>query len=107
MKINKIFLFILIAALLIFSTGGFPLYAADGRLKVTFLDIGQGDCEIIRTPSGKVILIDAGDDRANSAEDSIIPYFEANGIKKIDMLIMSHAHRDHIGGLIGLITFTV
>lgn len=102
-NLNKLFIIFLISTLLIFTSAAGSLYAADNQLKVTFLDIGQGDCEIIRTPSGKIIMIDAGDDRYNSAEDVIIPYFAANGIKKIDMLIMSHAHRDHIGGMIGLI----
>ncbi len=102
----SLFLFsLLIVFLFISSINGALIFASDrgDKLKVTFLDIGQGDCEIIRTPSGKIIMIDAGDDRANAADGAILPYFAANGIKKIDILIMSHAHRDHIGGLLALI----
>ena len=80
-------------------------FAADKNnlLRVTFLDVGQGDCIIVRTPAGKVIMIDAGDDTEYAAEKYIIPYLEANDIKKIDALVISHAHRDHIGGLLKVI----
>lgn len=97
----------LLAAVVFLFSGfaPFPAEAADNSklLRVTFLDVGQGDCIIIRTPSGKVIMIDAGDDTEYAAEKFIIPYLEANDIKKIDFLIISHAHRDHIGGLLKII----
>ncbi|HNY10317.1 MAG TPA: MBL fold metallo-hydrolase [Candidatus Wallbacteria bacterium] len=89
--------------LLVFTAPGVNAQEKSNLLKVTYLEVGQGDCEIIRTPSGKVIMIDAGDDTEFAAENYIIPYLEANGIKKIDILIISHAHRDHIGGLPALI----
>ncbi len=89
--------------LAVFVTTGVNAQEKSNLLKVTYLEVGQGDCEIIRTPSGKVIMIDAGDDTEYAAENYIIPYLEANGIKKIDILVISHAHRDHIGGLTALI----
>lgn len=96
----------LLAAAFLFS--GFALTGAEAAdnsklLRVTFLDVDQGDCVIIRTPSGKVIMIDAGDDTKYAAEKYIIPYLEANDIKKIDYLVISHAHRDHLGGLLKII----
>ena len=64
--------------------------------------MAQGDSILIRSAE-KTILLDAGDDRANAANGAIIPYFKREGIKKIDIAIISHPHRDHFGGFIDLI----
>ena len=80
-----------------------PTYGNCNMLRVTYLDVGQGDSELIRTPNGKNILIDAGDDRVKSAERVIIPYLKKNGINSLDCVIISHAHRDHLGGLLVLL----
>ncbi len=60
---------------------------------VTFLDVGQGDCELI-TCGGYTILIDGGE-----AENAsfVLDYLENNGIDKIDCYILTHPHSDHIG----------
>ncbi|NLI79383.1 MAG: MBL fold metallo-hydrolase [Candidatus Riflebacteria bacterium] len=71
-------------------------------LRVTFLNVGQGDAILIRTAE-KTILLDAGDDRANAANGVIIPYLKREGITKIDTCIISHPHRDHFGGFIDLL----
>lgn len=99
---------ILLAAAFLFAGVGLfsdNASAADNSklLRVTFLNVDQGDCIIIRTPSGKVIMIDAGDDTKYAAEKYILPYLEANDITRIDTLIITHAHRDHIGGLLKVI----
>lgn len=71
-------------------------------MKITFLDVGQGDAIHIKTPTGKHILIDAGrwSPANNSGEQVILPYFEALNVNLIDALILSHPHADHIGGVI-------
>jgi len=80
-----------------------PLFARDASLmQVTFLDVHQGDCVIIRTAQ-KTIMIDAGDDNRNAAQAYIIPYLKKEGIKHIDQAVISHPHRDHFGGFIELI----
>jgi len=73
-------------------------------LKVTFVDVGQGDCQFIQTPGGKTILIDAGMGASqwssyDAGEKIVIPFLESLKIEKIDYVIISHAHSDHIGGL--------
>lgn len=75
------------------------------HLEVTFLDVGQGDAAHIKTPTGKHILIDAGrwSPGSNSGDRILVPYFEHYGIEKIDALILSHPHADHIGGVEALI----
>jgi competence protein ComEC len=71
------------------------------NLKIAFLDVGQGDCAVIKTPEGKTILIDAGGQNFNynAGENTVTPYLKRNDIDKIDLLIYTHLHMDHIGGL--------
>ncbi|MBM4158881.1 MAG: DNA internalization-related competence protein ComEC/Rec2 [Ignavibacteria bacterium] len=71
------------------------------NLKVIFFDVGQGDCSLISTPSGENILVDCGvvSGNYNSAERVVLPYLKRNHIEKIDLLLISHYHSDHIGGL--------
>lgn len=73
----------------------------EGGLEVTFLDVGQGDAIHITTPGRKHILIDAGrwSPAGNSGERVLIPYFEDRNIEKLDALVITHPHADHIGGI--------
>jgi len=65
-------------------------------LEVHFLDVGQGDSILIRFPNGKNMLVDAG---KNNSDSTIINYLKNNGVKKLDYLIGTHPHEDHIGSL--------
>lgn len=73
--------------------------------KMVVLDVGQGDAIHIQTPDHKNILIDTGGMETwytgnfEPGEDVIVPYFLKSGIKTIDLLILTHAHADHIGGV--------
>lgn len=77
-----------------------PQPAPPGKLRIHFIDVGQGDSILIQTPAGKAILIDAG---PNAAEGTVEAYLQAQGIKNIDVVIGTHPHEDHIGGLDGVI----
>jgi len=67
-----------------------------GTLKVHFLDVGQGDSILVQLPGWRNMLVDAG---KNESASTIINYLKRNGVKKIDYLIGTHPHEDHIGSL--------
>lgn len=75
--------------------------AATNKLRVAFLDVGQGDGAVIESPEGKVIVIDAGPSAGgyDAGERTMAPYLRRRNISRIDMLIVSHPHDDHIGGV--------
>lgn len=66
------------------------------EMKVHFLDVGQGDCEFIQLPDGKTMLIDAGESDQSS---KIISYLKSLNCTKIDYVVATHPHADHIGGM--------
>jgi len=68
----------------------------NGKLVVSFINVGQGDCELLQLPTGQNMLIDAGISEAGPA---VVSYIKSLGIKKIDYLIATHPHADHIGGM--------
>jgi len=67
-----------------------------GKLTVSFIDVGQGDSILIQTPSGRTVLIDAGVPEMGS---KVVNYIKGRGINKIDILVATHPHNDHIGGI--------
>jgi competence protein ComEC len=74
----------------------------DGRLAVTFLDVGQGDSALVRFPGGATLLVDTGGLSASSAFDIgdrvVAPVLRAAGIRRLDYLALTHGDPDHIGG---------
>ncbi|WP_374019580.1 ComEC/Rec2 family competence protein [Paenibacillus thiaminolyticus] len=67
-----------------------------GTLEVFYLDVGQGDSTLIKTPKGQHILIDGGD---NHKGKDVVEYLESLGITQLDVVIATHPDADHIGGL--------
>lgn len=83
------------------SAGAARVPAADSVLRITFLDVGQGDAVLIQAPGGQVALIDAG-------PDDIVATLRGFGVTAIDLAVATHPHADHIGGMAGVIeTFPV
>ncbi|MFB5065996.1 MAG: MBL fold metallo-hydrolase [Candidatus Wallacebacter cryptica] len=72
--------------------------SAAAQVQVDFLDVGQGDCILIRSHAGGLLLIDAGVQAMGTSV--VVPYLQAEGIEEIDAVVMTHPHADHIGGLI-------
>lgn len=67
----------------------------DVEASVSFIDVGQGDCELIRA-NGVNILIDSGEEEY---KDDVIGFLEYSGVESLDYVIVSHPHSDHCGGM--------
>jgi competence protein ComEC len=82
------------------SGGAGPGHAAGGTgepadvLELAFLDVGQGDAVLIRTPDGRAVLYDGGPDGA-----LLLEHLERAGVASLELVVASHNHADHIGGL--------
>jgi len=76
------------------------------KLRMTVLDVGQGDSIFVQTPSGRTLLIDGGgsNDETNAAQTDIgervlLPFLRFQGVNRLDIVILTHPHGDHVGGL--------
>ena len=71
---------------------------------LTTIDVGQGDSHLIKAPSGRYFLVDAGDNsRQDSGKDIIVPFLHHIGVSKLDALIITHPDKDHFGGALSLL----
>ncbi len=96
-------------ALAVAASAGFLLIAvallphfSDLQPRVTFLDVGQGDCALVETSGGRSILIDGGGTAANrfdTGQRVVAPFLWNRGIGAVDLMILSHPHPDHMNGL--------
>ncbi|MCF6136121.1 ComEC/Rec2 family competence protein [Pseudalkalibacillus berkeleyi] len=66
------------------------------NLELHVIDVGQADCIYIETSNGKHILIDSGDEHDGK---KVVSYLQKRGIERIDYLIATHPHHDHIGSM--------
>ena len=90
-KLYKILIILGIAAVLVAVPAFWLLYNAPVELEVSFLDVGQGDAILIKTPMGQNILIDGGPDNAVLTRLSEeLPFWE----RTIDLMILTHPHDD-------------
>jgi competence protein ComEC len=89
-----------------------PSDAGRGKLELTAIDVGQGDSLLLVFPDGKSMVVDGGGvlsygprkRRASldTGEDVVSPYLWSRGIRRIDVLVVTHAHEDHSGGAAAL-----
>ncbi len=69
---------------------------ASKKLEVHFIDVGQGDSILILSPEGRAVLIDAG---PRAGGEIVLNLLRGKGIETLDLVVATHAHLDHIGGL--------
>lgn len=72
-----------------------PLINVDGNLQIHFIDVGQADSILIKQDNN-YMLIDGGN---NEDGDMLVKYLKEQGVEKLDYIIATHPHEDHIGGL--------
>ncbi len=92
-------------------------FSGDNQVRITFLDVGQGDSIVVEVGHKAVYLIDGGGTPRFSqpeswrkrrepfevGEDVVLPFLRARGIERIDRIVMTHGDYDHIGGLAELV----
>ncbi|MDN5280418.1 MAG: competence protein ComEC [Clostridiales bacterium] len=110
-KTNFVFFFLLIAVLYVWAVllsddlGGLVQTNLHPELRIDFVDVGQGDAMVVRTPAGKTYLIDGGTnvtmaDARRENRELIQNYLRNLGITRLDGVVITHWHNDHLGGII-------
>jgi competence protein ComEC len=100
----------LLAAATLIATYPFAPNLNARNLEVTVLDVGQGDSLFVTFPGRRTMLVDAGGALGNFhaggmrsgldiGEDVVSPYLWSRGLKQIEVVALTHAHQDHLGGL--------
>jgi competence protein ComEC len=78
------------------------LRGGDGRLRITVLDVGQGDAIVVEGPDGRVVLVDAGPGgpyRFDAGERIVAPFLWNRGVLGLDAAVVTHDDADHAGGM--------
>ena len=96
----------LLVILVLFADAGYWVFQRywNTALRVTYLDVGQGNATLLELPGGYTVLIDGGGFSDNSAFDMgarvVAPFLRRKKIRTIDTLVLSHPNSDHLNGLI-------
>ena len=101
-KVKKILKVLVASSILLIIFSSIFICCFPKTLKIYFVDVGQGDCTLIETPTNKHILIDGGGSEFGDfdvGESTLLPYLLDRRINTIDYMLISHFDSDHIDGL--------
>ena len=79
------------------AAAGFALAGNPGQLTIHAINVGWGSSVLVEGPTGKHMLLDAGNVGEGTA--AVAPYLKAEGVASLDVIVLSHNHQDHSGGL--------
>jgi competence protein ComEC len=93
------------AALALLGSARAAVARADPSMRITFLAVGQGDSAIVQLPGGHSMLVDAGGDlrwpsHLDPGARDVVPALAELGISRLDLIVLTHPHPDHAGGLL-------
>lgn len=94
-KVKSLFTSLILIMVLVINSTFVGAATLTTKLNVYYLNVGQADCELIEN-NGHFALIDAGN---NNDETTIINFLKGKGVKKLDLIIATHPHEDHIGSM--------
>lgn len=97
---NRVISIVLIVCILLSCTGCSKV-SKESTFSIHFIDVGQGDAALIEC-DGEYMLIDGGD---TSAGDKVYDVLKNEGVDHLNILVASHLHADHIGGLVKALTY--
>lgn len=100
-KIPLFYLLLTLGLIGLLTIGYFLVEAAQPQVRMAFFDVGQGDAALVTIPGGYNILIDGGE--AWGYTEEIKPYLQEQGIRSLDLIIVTHPHEDHLGGVVRLL----
>jgi len=100
-EVNELKLALILAAVFVIVLKSFALYNMEG-FEINFLDVGQGDCQLIRTPRGRWLMVDAGG-AENSYEKVLLPYLRYRRVARLEYLIITHGHYDHYSAALNML----
>lgn len=75
-----------------------------GEMEIVFIDVGQGDAILIKSPRGRFMLVDGGGSQLfDVGTNKLLPYLHHRGIRHLDMVVSTHPDIDHVQGLVRVI----
>ncbi|MFC1683108.1 DNA internalization-related competence protein ComEC/Rec2 [Candidatus Zixiibacteriota bacterium] len=77
------------------------VFQGPSDLSVLFFDVGQGDAALVRFPNGRTMLVDGGERKVtyDCGSRIVCPYLRRAGLRRLDVVVLTHADNDHVGGL--------